>query len=157
MVPAVAKAMGDGYPELLRSSREIAGVARAEEEQFRATYAKGLKYFEEELPRLSSSKVVPGAVAFRLHDTYGFPIDLLEQIAQEEHGLSVDRPGFERELSAQRERARAASKMVGDVFAAGPLGEVKSRGGKPTEFVGYWDAENDGYEADAKVVGILVG
>src|SRR5262249_22117714 len=141
LVPAVGTAMGDGYPEIVRGAREIASVLRGEEEQFRATYAKGLRYFEEELPKVRAAKVVPGAVAFRLHDTYGFPIDLLEQIAKEEHGLSVDRAGFEKELEAQRERARAASKMSGDVFATGPLGEIKARGGKPTVFVGYGGAE----------------
>ena len=154
LVPAVGKAMGDGYPDVVTGAGTIVAVLRGEEEQFRATYAKGLRWFEEELPRFRAAKTVPGAVAFRLHDTYGFPIDLLEQIAVEEHGLLVDRPGFEKELEAQRERARAASKMAGDVFATGPLGEVKARGGRPTAFLGY---EGDGCAGEGTVVGILKG
>ena len=152
LVPAAVAVLKDGYPSLAGGAAAVADVLRAEEEQFRATYAKGLRYFEEELPRFRSAGVVPGAVAFRLHDTYGFPIDLLTQIAEEEHRLQVDRAGFDRELELQRERARAASKMAGDVFDTGPLGEVKARGGRPTEFLGY-----DGCDADGTVVGLVVG
>ena len=154
LVPSVGQAMGDSYPDVVTGASTIAAVLKGEEEQFRATYAKGLRWFEEELPRFRTSKSVPGAVAFRLHDTYGFPIDLLEQIAVEEHGLTVDRKGFEKELEGQRERARAASKMAGDVFATGPLGEVKGRGGRPTVFLGY---EGDGCAGEGVVVGILKG
>ena len=157
LVEPVIAAMGDGYPALVEGRRTLVEVLRGEEEQFRATYAKGLRWFEEELPRFKASGVVPGPVAFRLHDTYGFPIDLLTQIAEEEHSLRVDREGFERELSGQRERARAASKMAGDVFAAGPLGEVKVRGGMPTEFVGYHDGPDGGYAATCRVVGLVAG
>src|SRR5436190_3008186 len=154
LVPAVGRAMGDSYPDVVTGASTISAVLRGEEEQFRATYAKGLRYFEEELSGFRSSKTVPGAVAFRLHDTYGFPIDLLEQIAVEEHGLTVDKAGFGKELEAQRERARAASKMAGDVFATGPLGEVKARGGKPTQFLGY---EGEGCAGEGTVVGIVKG
>ena len=137
LVPSVIAAMGDGYPALRGGEKALRDVLRGEEEQFRATYVKGVRWFEEELPRFRSTGVVPGPVAFRLHDTYGFPIDLLTQIAEEEHHLRVDRAGFDRELEGQRDRARASSKMAGDVFDTGPLGEIKARGGKPTEFLGY--------------------
>jgi alanyl-tRNA synthetase len=157
LVEPVIAAMGDGYPALAQGRRTLVEVLRGEEEQFRTTYAKGLRWFEEELPRFAASGVVPGPVAFRLHDTYGFPIDLLTQIAQEEHALRVDRAGFERELLGQRERARAASKMAGDVFAAGPLGDVKARGGMPTQFVGYHDGPHGGYAATCRVVGLVAG
>ncbi len=149
LVPAVVSAMADGYPDLRAGEAAVKTVVRGEEEQFRATYAKGLRYLEQELEGGPGTKVVPGAVAFRLHDTYGFPLDLAEQILAE-RGMTVDRAGFDRELEAQRERARAASKMAGDVFATGPLGEVKASGAKPTAFVGYGATE-----ADATVVGIL--
>ena len=89
--------------------------------------------------RVQAAGRVPGDVAFKLHDTYGFPIDLLTQIAEEEHRLTVDRAGFDVELEAQRERARAGSKMAGDVFATGPLGEIKARGAQA-------DASSSGYE-----------
>jgi alanyl-tRNA synthetase len=154
VVPSVVACMKDGYPDLDAGMPAIRAVLKGEEEQFRATYAKGLRYFQDEIPGFASAKRVPGAVAFRLHDTYGFPIDLLEQIASEEHGFSVDRAGFEVELERQRERARAASKMAGDVFATGPLGAVKARGGKPTTFSGY---EGDGCSGEGTVVGILRG
>src|SRR5262245_1803341 len=154
LVPTVIAAMKDGYPDLVAGERALRDVIRAEEEQFRATYAKGLRYFEEELPRFRSSGTVPGAIAFRLHDTYGFPIDLLTQIAEEEHRLRVDRAGFDRELEAQRTLARAATKMAGNVFDTGPLGEVKEKGARPTQFLGY---EGGGCEGDGTVVGLVVG
>ena len=152
LVPSVVACMKDGYPHLADGVRPVQDVLRAEEEQFRATYAKGLRYFEDELARFKATGVVPGPIAFKLHDTYGFPIDLLTQIAEEEHRLRVDRAGFDKELEVQRERARAASKMAGDVFDTGPLGEVKSRGGRPTEFLGYAGCDGEG-----TVVGLVRG
>jgi alanyl-tRNA synthetase len=156
LVPAVVAAMEDGYPDLRRGERNLKTVLRGEEEQFRATYAKGLRYLEQEVQGLGAARVLPGAAAFRLYDTYGFPLDLAEQILSE-RGVTVDRPGFEKELEAQRERARAASRLGGDVFATGPLGEVKASGAAPTSFLGYWDCEGDGYEAPGKVVGLVQG
>jgi alanyl-tRNA synthetase len=158
VVPAVVRAMSDGYPDLVAGEKAVRAVVRGEEEQFRETYAKGLRFLEQELVRLGDAKVVPGAVAFRLYDTYGFPLDLAEQILSE-RGKSVERAGFDRELEVQRERARGASKMAGDVFATGPLGEIKARGAKPTAFAGYGggDASPDGCEAEATVVGVLRG
>jgi alanyl-tRNA synthetase len=154
LVPSVVGAMEDGYPDLRRGERDLKTVLRGEEEQFRATYAKGLRYLEQELAGLGAQRVLPGASAFRLYDTYGFPLDLAEQILSE-RGVTVDRAGFDRELEAQRERARAASRLGGDVFATGPLGEVKASGASPTAFLGYWDCENEGYEASARVVGLV--
>jgi alanyl-tRNA synthetase len=154
LVPTVIAAMRDGYPDLPAGERTLRDVIRGEEEQFRATYAKGLRYFEDELSHFKTTGVVPGAIAFKLHDTYGFPIDLLTQIAEEEHRLRVDRPGFDRELEAQRTRARAATKMAGDVFDTGPLGEIKSRGGRSTDFLGY---DGAGCEGEGAVVGLVVG
>jgi alanyl-tRNA synthetase len=159
VVPAVVRAMSDGYPDLVSGEKAVRAVVSGEEEQFRETYAKGLRFLEQELARLGAATVVPGAVAFRLYDTYGFPLDLAEQILSE-RGKTVERAGFDRELEAQRERARSASKMAGDVFATGPLGELKARGAKPTAFAGYFgtpDAAPDGCEAEATVVGILNG
>jgi len=154
IVPAVVATMKDGYPDLVAGQAEVVAVVRAEEEQFRTTYAKGIRFFEEELPRFRASGRVPGDVAFKLHDTYGFPIDLLTQIAEEEHRLSVDRAGFDVALEGQRERARASSKMAGDVFATGPLGEIKAKGGRPTKFLGY---EGGGCEGEGAIVGLVRG
>ncbi len=154
IVPSVVATMKDAYPDLVAGEREVIAAVRAEEEQFRATYAKGIRYFEDALPKFKTSGRVPGDVAFKLHDTYGFPIDLLTQIAEEEHRLTVDRPGFEVELEAQRERARAGSKMAGDVFATGPLGDIKAKGAKPTKFLGY---DGTGCEGRGTVVGIIQG
>jgi len=157
LVPSVVATMRDAYPTLAEGEASIAATIRAEEEQFRTTYAKGIGFFEDALPAFRASGRVPGSVAFKLHDTYGFPIDLLTQIAEEEHHLSVDRPGFEKELEGQRERARAGSKMAGDVFATGPLGEVKARGGRPTEFAGYPGGEGGGCVGTGRVVGLIRG
>ena len=150
IVPSVIATMKDGYPDLVAGLADVQAAVRAEEEQFRATYAKGIRFFEEALPTFKASGRVPGPVAFKLHDTYGFPIDLLTQIAEEEHRLTVDRAGFDVELEAQRERARAGSKMAGDVFATGPLGEIKAKGAKATKFLGY-----EGCDGEGTVVGLV--
>jgi alanyl-tRNA synthetase len=153
IVPAVVAAMSDGYPHLREGETVLRAVIRGEEEQFRETYAKGLKYLEQEVESARGAKVLAGPAAFRLYDTYGFPLDLAEAILSE-RGMTVDRAGFEKELEAQRERARAASKLGGDVFGTGPLAEVKARGAKPTEFLGY---EGSGCEGEGTVVGIVRG
>ncbi|MFM8978951.1 MAG: alanine--tRNA ligase-related protein, partial [Planctomycetia bacterium] len=93
--------------------------------------------------------------AFRLYDTYGFPLDLAEVILAEQ-GLAVDRAGFEREMEAQRERARAGAKMKGDIFAVSPLRELKARGAHETRFLGH-EAAGACTEGEAVVVGLLRG
>ncbi|MFA7095446.1 MAG: alanine--tRNA ligase [Gammaproteobacteria bacterium] len=120
--------MGDAYPELRDAQQNVERVLRLEEERFAETLEQGLKILEQDIARLSGN-VIPGETLFRLYDTYGFPVDLTADIARE-RGLSVDTAGFEREMEAQRERARAASQ-----FGAVYTGRLEIEGS--TEFTGY--------------------
>jgi alanyl-tRNA synthetase len=105
--------MGPEYPELERHKELVASVARAEEERFRETIERGLKILDEEVAGLRSSAkvVIGGDTAFKLHDTYGFPVDLTQVIAQE-RGFTVDVSGYERALDEQR--ARSEGSKLGD-------------------------------------------
>jgi alanyl-tRNA synthetase len=107
IVAALVAEMGQAFPELKAQQAHIERVLKAEEEQFAKTLEQGLKILEQDLADLKGS-VVPGDVVFKLYDTYGFPMDLTGDIARE-RGLTLDEAGFEREMNAQRERARSAS------------------------------------------------
>ncbi|SDQ90238.1 alanyl-tRNA synthetase [Pseudomonas sp. UC 17F4] len=106
IVAALVAEMGEAFPEL-KQQANIERVLKAEEEQFAKTLEQGLKILEQDLAELKGS-VVPGDVVFKLYDTYGFPMDLTADIARERE-LTIDEAGFEREMEAQRERARSAS------------------------------------------------
>ena len=112
LVNSLAKVMGDAYPELISNQRQIERVLLQEEEQFIRTLDKGMKLLEEYIATMQD-EVIAGATVFTLYDTYGFPVDLTEDIARERN-LKVDLDGFEQALEAQRERARAASKFGAD-------------------------------------------
>jgi len=107
IVAALVAEMGEAFPELKQQQANIERVLKAEEEQFAKTLEQGLKILEQDLAELKGS-VVPGDVVFKLYDTYGFPMDLTADIARERE-LTIDEAGFEREMEAQRERARSAS------------------------------------------------
>ena len=112
LVPALVEAMGEAYPEIAARAEHCAAVIKAEEESFGRTLDKGIALFEEIASRLFArgEKIVPGEEAFKLYDTYGFPLDLTQLMAAEK-GLAVDTEGFECCLAGQRERARAASRF----------------------------------------------
>ena len=136
-VQVVVQDMSMAYPELEKSRDFMVRVIRQEEERFSETLEKGLALLEEELKKLGSLQVntVPGETAFKLYDTYGFPLDIVNDIA-EKRGFSVDEAGFRECMQDQRQRARAAWKGTGD---AGP-GEVLSSLQEElpqTSFVGY--------------------
>ena len=141
LVPAVVAVMGEAYPELLSISDQVARVLQAEEERFAETLAAGMQQFEQRMGQAAGT-VVPGALLFLLHDTYGFPPDLTADIARE-RGLEVDLPGYEREMDAQRERARAASRFGVDL-RGGP--QIDER----TQFLGY-----EGLDGAGAVVALL--
>ncbi len=104
----VVGTMGEAYPELVRHHARIVDTVRGEEERFQVTLDRGLVHLEDEIGRLGKAEaVLPGDVAFRLYDTFGFPIDMTEDILRS-RGVRVDREGFEAALEAQRERARDA-------------------------------------------------
>ncbi|MBF4210817.1 alanine--tRNA ligase [Pseudomonas donghuensis] len=107
IVAALVAEMGEAFPELTQQQANIERVLKAEEEQFAKTLEQGLKILEQDLAELKGT-VVPGDVVFKLYDTYGFPMDLTADIARERE-LTIDEAGFEREMEAQRERARSAS------------------------------------------------
>ena len=128
IVAALVAEMGASFPELVREQANIERVLKAEEEQFSKTLEQGLKILELDLADLKGT-VVPGDVVFKLYDTYGFPMDLTADIARERN-LTVDEEGFEREMEAQRVRARSASSFGLDYNT---LVKVDV----PTEFIGY--------------------
>ncbi|HUI25731.1 MAG TPA: alanine--tRNA ligase [Candidatus Kryptonia bacterium] len=111
MAKAVAEAMGQAYPEIVERHGYIEDVIRAEEERFAETLDKGMTLLDGERAALRKrgSKELPGDIAFRLYDTYGFPLDMTEDILRED-GSTVDRAGFERAMDEQRQRGRDARK-----------------------------------------------
>jgi alanyl-tRNA synthetase len=109
LMPVLERDMGASYPELSQASERVARVLKDEEERFDETLDQGMKHLEQALGRLKG-KEIPGRDVFVLYDTYGFPVDLTADFARE-RGLTIDHAGFEREMQAQRERARAASRF----------------------------------------------
>ncbi len=144
LTAALVELMGDAYPQLVRSQKQIEKVLLQEEEQFAKTLDKGLKLLEQDIAELDG-EVIPGETVFTLYDTYGFPVDLTNDIARE-RGLTLDYEGYEQAMERQRERARAASKFGIDYNAAG----LQIEG--TTEFTGY--EKIDGHE---RVRTVIVG
>jgi len=124
--PLVAE-MGEAFPELKSQQTAIEKTIRQEEDSFATTLDKGMKLLEDAIGKLADA-VIPGEVVFKLYDTYGFPLDLTADIARE-RGLKLDEAGYEREMQAQRTRARAASQFKG--------GEALRFEGPATVFTGY--------------------
>ncbi|WP_066832310.1 alanine--tRNA ligase [Collinsella ihumii] len=150
-IDRVNELMGDAYPELLKNVTLVKGIVNAEEERFSTTLDNGRVYLDDALAKLGEGETLDGASAFMLHDTFGFPIDLTVEIA-EGAGHTVDIEGFNREMEAQRERARANVK--GDAW--GTFNDVWTELTDEiaeTEFVGY-DADRI---EDARVVAIVSG
>ncbi|MFM8310538.1 MAG: alanine--tRNA ligase [Ilumatobacteraceae bacterium] len=141
--------MGNAYPDVVKNRDFVLGVLTREEERFRQTLKNGLSILEGELEGGASS--LPGRTAFLLHDTYGFPLELTEEIAGE-RGVAVDSAGFDAEMRAQRERAKAARKGgATDDERLDAYREVVEAHGI-TEFVGYADDA-----CEATVVAVLPG
>ena len=143
----VAESMRPGYPELMENIQRVARVVKDEEHRYATTFLIAEKVFHDELKSLAGS-VVPGAVSFKLYDTYGLALDEQEDMAREK-GLGIDREGFENEMKQQRERARASWKGA-DKSAIAPAYQKLLEQGR-TRFVGY-----EHLESRSKVVGILV-
>ncbi len=134
--------MGVAYPVLIEKQDFIRTMADREESQFRRTLASGEQMLDAVIDDLDPGDAIPGETAFKLHDTYGFPIDLTEEIATE-RSIEVDRDGFDSAMSAQRKRARAA-------FEGGNEGDTAEayrtllRSMDPTEFIGYTHLKGTG-------------
>jgi alanyl-tRNA synthetase len=148
LVTTTVKVMGDAYPDLIANEAFIRQVAASEEERFAGTYRQGIALFEGEVTKAkgSAASALPGSVAFRLHDTYGFPHELTLEAAAEE-GLAVDTEEFHRLMEKQRELGRAAAKKGGPADEV--LADVAASAG-PTEFLGYERLESDG-----RILGLL--
>ncbi len=128
LVQALDVQMGDAYPELHKARDHVARVLRLEEERFAETIEQGMRILDEAIEGMAD-QVIPGEVVFKLYDTFGFPTDLTADIAREK-GLEIDREGFDREMDAQRSRARAASQ-----FGIEQVAEFDIEG--ETDFTGY--------------------
>ncbi|HKX00572.1 MAG TPA: alanine--tRNA ligase [Bryobacteraceae bacterium] len=143
----VAETMRPGYPELMESVQRVARVVKDEEHRYATTFLVAEKVFNDEVKSLRDS-VLPGAVAFKLYDTYGLALDEQEDMARD-RGLTIDRAGFDREMTEQRERARASWKGAAKGAIAPAYQALLEKG--RTHFVGY-----DHLETHAVVVGLLV-
>lgn len=145
LVPTLVEQMGVAYPELPAQVDTVVRALQAEEERFAETLDSGMKIFDDVAAKVSNG-VIPGADAFRLYDTYGFPLDLTQDIARE-RDLIVDIEGFNAAMDTQRETARAAGKFGGGVTLSADLVATL----KPTVFLGYDRLQAD----DLTVVAIL--
>jgi len=130
MVAPLVEVMADAYPELIAKRDLVERALRGEEERFGETLEQGMRIFDEVASR--SGDTIPGADAFKLYDTYGFPVDLTADIARE-RGMVVDMAGFDAAMAQQRETARAAGKFGGGTTLSAELVAQL----QPTEFLGY--------------------
>ncbi|MEH7384088.1 alanine--tRNA ligase [Bacillus sp. JJ1521] len=148
LVPVVGEIMVDFYPEVKEKTEFIQKVVKTEEERFHETLHDGLAILSTVIQKekAKGSDTIAGVDVFRLYDTYGFPVELTEEYAEEE-GMKVDHDGFNREMENQRERARSARQDVDSMqVQSGVLGEIKVE----STFVGY-----DELEAQSKVLVIV--
>ncbi|HEY9183668.1 MAG TPA: alanine--tRNA ligase, partial [Gammaproteobacteria bacterium] len=135
LVPTLAKAMGDAYPELRAKQDFVRDVLRKEGEQFARTLSNGMEILDAAIAKLGKAKVIDGNTVFKLHDTYGFPTDLTADIARE-RGYTVDMEAYERAMDVQRKQSQAASQFGVDVSAGVKLDDK-------TEFLGYETLTSD--------------
>ena len=141
LVPALVKEMGQAYPELQAAKDKVSEVIKQEEERFFQTIANGMEILESALT--GGAKTVDGETAFRLHDTFGFPLDLTADVCRE-RDVTVDAEGFDLAMQKQRDQARAAGKFK--------VAQGLEYSGKPTQFHGYDTLKHEG----AKVTALYV-
>ena len=134
LVPVLGKLMGNAYPDLIDNSKKISQVLKKEELQFSSTLDKGMKIFQTYIDSAKDS-VIPGELVFKLYDTYGFPVDLTNDIGRES-GLEIDLEGYERLMHEQVSRGRSAGN-----FAVDYSGKINLSGA--TEFIGYNQSKTD--------------
>ncbi|HEV2532365.1 alanine--tRNA ligase [Phenylobacterium sp.] len=148
LVPTLVEQMGEAYPELKRAQASIEHTLREEEERFRRTLGRGMSLLEEATAKLEDGGVLSGETAFKLYDTYGFPLDLTQDAVRAK-GLTVDLEGFDAAMARQREMARENWTGSGQVAAAGEWFAIRDRLG-PTQFLGY-----DAIEATAELLALV--
>jgi len=157
LVPALTRAMGEAYPELVRAQAITAETLKLEETRFRQTLDRGLRLLDEELGKLGAKAPLPGDVAFKLYDTYGFPLDLTQDILRGQ-GRTVDLKGFEDGMARQRAAARKAWSGSGEAATEKLWFEIRDRVGA-SDFLGYATEQAEGQVAallkDGKEVDVL--
>jgi alanyl-tRNA synthetase len=149
LVPALTRQMGAAYPEILRAEPLVIETLRLEETRFRSLLERGLGLLSEESGKLGQGGTLPGEVAFKLYDTYGFPLDLTQDALRGE-GKSVDTTGFEAAMAEQKQRARAAWAGSGEAATETQWFDIREKLGA-TEFLGY-STES----AEGSILAILV-
>lgn len=146
MVEPLAKCMGDAYPELIQKASQVAEVLEAEETRFGETLDQGMTLLNQALESVEGNQI-PGDLAFKLYDTFGFPVDLTRDIARE-RGLTVDDAGFDEAMEGQRSRARRAGTFKeSEALSAEQLSQLT-----PTKFLGYQHTVVN----DVMVIGLAV-
>ena len=150
LLPSVRESIGDEYTELVEQACAIEQILKTEEERFSKTLSLGSDLLESEIKQLKNNSVstLPGSIAFVLYDTYGFPLELTEEMC-EEVGIGVDKDGFNKAMDDQRERARASSKQTSSVISKNAYTELADRLG-PSCFCGY-----DHTSCDAEILSII--
>ena len=149
LVPSLVRKMGQAFPELIRAQALITETLKLEERRFKQTLVRGLRLLEEETARLGEGEGLPGAVAFRLYDTFGFPLDLTQDILRGQ-GRSVDIEGFDAAMAHQRAVARKAWAGSGEAADESVWFEIREAVGA-SEFLGY-----DTDVAEGRIVALVV-
>ena len=149
LVPALVRQMGAAYPELTRAQAMIEETLRSEETRFRQTLDRGLRLLDDELARLPEGADLPGEAAFKLYDTFGFPLDLTQD-ALREKGRAVQTEGFDMAMAEQKRMARAAWSGSGEAADATIWFELAEKHGV-TEFLGY-----DTEEAEGQITALVI-
>jgi alanyl-tRNA synthetase len=142
LVPVLCTEMGEAYPELIRAQAFITENLKLEEERFRQTLGRGLKLLEEETRKLNKEQPLGGGIAFKLYDTYGFPLDLTQDILRAEN-RNVDLEGFEQAMKRQKETARASWVGSGERSEEAIWYKIQEQSGA-SEFLGYSVIEAEG-------------
>ena len=150
LFPALERQMGVAYPELGRAGALITETLRLEEQKFRGLLERGLGLLAEETARLADKATLPGAIAFKLYDTYGFPLDLTQDALRGE-GRAVDLDGFNAAMAEQKTRARAAWAGTGEAATETLWFDIKERTGA-SEFLGY-----DTEQAEGELLAVVSG
>ncbi|MEZ5814829.1 MAG: alanine--tRNA ligase [Alphaproteobacteria bacterium] len=148
LLPTLKASMGEAYPELIRAEALTTEILKSEEERFKVTLERGLKMLDEETEKLSGGSKFPGDVAFKLYDTFGFPLDLTQD-ALKSRNIEVDTDAFDTCMAEQKAKARAAWSGSGDAGTDKLWFDILEECG-PTEFLGY-DLE----QADGKTLAII--
>jgi alanyl-tRNA synthetase len=154
LVPALVREMGQAYPELTRAESLIAETLKIEEQRFRRTLERGLSLLDEETAGMDEGSILKGEAAFKLYDTFGFPLDLTQD-ALRNRKISVDLEGFQQSMARQKAQARAAWAGTGEAASEAVWFGIKEEHGA-TEFLGYETETAEGVVAALVADGILV-